>query len=129
MQVKIFRKKGVMQMKAFVKVFALLIAIASLMSLNGCGVTKAKYEAAINEKITLEEKVNALTKEKDALKNEYDNLLSQKMELSTKVTTLTNEKAALKGEYDKLLDEKITLKAAYDKLLADSKGQSAVIKH
>jgi hypothetical protein len=26
-------------------------------------------------------------------------------------------------EYDKILDEKIALKAAYDKLLAESKGQ------
>ena len=106
------------------KYFLLAITVMSLVSLTGCGVSKAKYETLLNDKITLEEKVSVLEKAKDALKSEYDNLLNQNMELGTKLTTLTNEKAALKGEYDKILDEKITLKAAYDKPLAETKSQS-----
>ena len=99
----------------------LLAVAASVISLAGCGVPKDKYEAVLNEKIALEEKVTVLTASKDALKKEYDNLLKDKMDLATKMETLTNEKTALKGEYDKLLDEKIALKAAYDKLVADNK--------
>lgn len=108
------------------KNLVLTVSIISLVSLTGCGISKAKYESLVNDKIAMEEKVNALTKANDALKNEYDNLLNQKMDLATKVTTLTNEKAALKGEYDKILDEKISLKAAYDKLQADSKAAQSV---
>lgn len=100
----------------------LVLAIAvSLISLAGCGVPKDKYEALLNEKISLEEKVTVLTTSKDALKKEYDNLLNEKMDLATKVEVLTNEKTALKGEYDKILDEKIALKASYDKLVAENK--------
>lgn len=105
-----------------VRLVALFTALISIVCLSGCGVSKDKYEALLNEKISLEEKVSVLTTAKDALKNEYDNLLQEKMDTATKLETVTNEKAALKGEYDKLLDEKIALKAAYDKLLADTKG-------
>jgi predicted nuclease with TOPRIM domain len=87
----------------------------------GCGISKDKYESLLTEKIALEERVNVLSRAKDALKNEYDNLLKEKMDVATKLETVTNEKAALKSEYDKLLDEKIALKAAYDKLLAENK--------
>ena len=104
------------------KFFMLFVAAVSLISLVGCGVPKDKYEALLNEKIALEEKVTVLTASKDALKKEYDNLLKDKMDLATKMETLTNEKTALKGEYDKLLDEKVALKAAYDKLQQDTKG-------
>ena len=89
--------------------------------LIGCGVPRDKYEAVLNEKIILEEKVAVMMKAKDALKNEYDALLNEKMDQATKLETSINEKAALKAEYDKLLDEKISLKAAYDKLLAESR--------
>jgi predicted nuclease with TOPRIM domain len=105
----------------YTKLSMLLVVAVSIAALSGCGVPKDKYEALLNEKIALEEKVTVLTTSKDALKKEYDNLLNEKMELATKAETLTNEKAALKGEYDKILDEKIALKAAYDKLLADNK--------
>ncbi|MCX5686977.1 MAG: hypothetical protein NTW09_05945 [Candidatus Omnitrophica bacterium] len=108
-------------MKSVIRLAALFIALISLAGLAGCGVSKNKYEALLNEKIALEEKASVLATARDALKNEYDNLLKEKMDLATKFETLTNEKAALKGEYDKLLDEKITLKAIYDKLLADTK--------
>lgn len=98
-----------------------LIALICVVAISGCGVSKDKYEALLNEKIALEEKVGILTKAKDALKNEYDNLLKEKMDLATKAEVINNEKTALKGEYDKILDEKIALKAAYDKLLAENK--------
>ena len=111
-------------MKSVMRLAALFIALISLVGLSGCGVSKDKYEALLNEKIVLEEKASALATARDALKNEYDNLLKEKMDLATKFETLTNEKAALKGEYDKLLDEKIALKAIYDKLLADTKGSA-----
>lgn len=100
---------------------ALLVLCVSLASLAGCGVSKDKYEALLNEKVILEEKVGVLATARDALKNEYDNLLKEKMDLSIKLETVTNEKAALKSEYDKILDEKIAVKAAYDTLLAESK--------
>lgn len=106
----------------YLKLAVLFLVSVSLIGLAGCGVSKDKYEALLNEKIALEEKVSVLTAAKDALKNEYDNLLKEKMDLATKMETLTNEKGALKGEYDKLLDEKITIKASYDKLLAENKG-------
>jgi len=99
----------------------LLILTVTLVALTGCGVSKDKYESILNEKIALEEKVSVLTKARDALKNEYDLLLKEKMDLATKVEIVTNEKNALKSEYDKLLDEKIAVKAAYDKLQADTK--------
>ncbi|MFA6079591.1 MAG: hypothetical protein WC779_07610 [Candidatus Omnitrophota bacterium] len=107
-----------------IKSASLFVLIASLtaVTLAGCGVSNDKYEALLNEKITLEEKANVITKSRDALKNEYDGLLKEKMDLETKLEVFNNEKNALKGEYDKLLDEKISLKAAYDKLLADNKG-------
>jgi len=105
-----------------VRLAALFIILISLVTVTGCGVSKDKYEALLNEKIALEEKVAALTTAKDALKNEYDNLLKEKMDIATKLETITNEKAALKGEYDKILDEKISVKAAYDKLLAETRG-------
>lgn len=100
----------------------LFVTFISLVGIVGCGVSKDKYEALLNEKIALEEKVAALTTAKDALKNEYDNILKEKMDVATKLETVTNEKTALKGEYDKILDEKISVKAAYDKLLAETKG-------
>ena len=112
----------------YTKFFLLSVMAISLVSLAGCGVPKDKYEAALNEKITLEEKVTVLAASKDALKKEYDNLLKDKMDLATKTETLTNEKTALKGEYDKILDEKITLKAAYDKLLAENKNLQDKLK-
>ncbi len=100
----------------------MVFSVAALLA--GCGVPKNKYEALLNEKIALEEKLDAVTKSKEALKNEYDSLLNEKMDAATKLTTAINEKAALKTEYDKILDEKITLKAAYDKLLAAARVQS-----
>ena len=105
------------------KVGLLYLMVVSLAGLlMGCGVPKDKYEAVLNEKIVLEEKVGVLTKAKDALKNEYDALLNEKMDLATKLETAINEKAALKSEYDKILDEKISLKASYDKLQAEMKA-------
>ena len=97
--------------------FIVLIAIISL-SLTGCGVSKNKYEALLNEKIALEGKLSLLTKSRDALRSEYENLLKDKMDLASRVETLMNEKNALKEEYDKLLDEKVSLKAVYDKVSA-----------
>jgi len=105
----------------YLKFAVLLVAAMTMISMTGCGVPKDKYEALLNEKITLEEKVTVLAASKDALKKEYDNLLKDKMDLATKLETVNNEKTALKGEYDKILDEKISIKAAYDKLVADSK--------
>lgn len=97
--------------------FIILITVVSL-SLIGCGVSKNKYEIILNERIALEEKLNLLTRSRDALRGEYENLLKDKMDLASRVETLMNEKNALKGEYDKLLDEKVSLKAAYDKVSA-----------
>lgn len=109
-------------MKAL-KTAGLCCAVLSLAGLlTGCGVPRDKYEALQNEKIILEEKVAVMMKAKDALKNEYDALLNEKMDQATRLETAINEKAALKTEYDKLLDEKISLKAAYDKLLAESRA-------
>jgi predicted nuclease with TOPRIM domain len=105
------------------KIIGLCLATISLTALLiGCGVPKDKYEAVLNDKIVLEEKVAVLTKAKDALKNEYDALLNDKMDIATKLETAINERAALKSEYDKLLDEKISLKASYDKLQAEMKA-------
>ena len=105
----------------YTKWVTFLVASICIIAISGCGISKDKYESILSEKIVLEEKVIALTKSKDALKNEYDNILKEKMDLATKAEVVNNEKAALKGEYDKILDEKITLKAAYDKLLAENK--------
>ena len=99
----------------------LLVACVSMASIAGCGVSKDKYEALLNEKVILEEKVGILAAARDALKSEYDNILKEKMDLAAKLEVVTNEKAALKSEYDKILDEKIAVKAAYDMLLAESK--------
>lgn len=103
------------------KMASLLVLAVLVFALAGCGISKEKYDALLNEKIVLEEKANVLTKARDALKNEYDGLLKEKMDLATKLETLANEKNALKAEYNKLLDEKIALKAAYDKIIADSR--------
>jgi len=102
-------------------VLCLLLILCVAISLAGCGISKDKYEALLNEKIALEEKANVVSKSKDALKNEYDNLLKEKMDLATKLEVVTNEKNAMKGEYDKILDEKITIRAAHDKLVAENK--------
>ena len=107
--------------------FIAIIAVISL-SLTGCGVSKNKYEALLNERIALEEKLNLLTKSRDALRSEYENILKDKMDLASKVETLTNEKSALKGEYDKLLDEKVSLKAAYDKISASEEAKDIQAK-
>lgn len=111
----------------FPRLVALFVVLISLAGIVGCGVSKDKYEALLNEKITLEEKVAVLATAKDALKNEYDNLLKEKMDVATKLETVTNEKTALKGEYDKILDEKISVKAAYDKLLAETRGGTSAL--
>ena len=101
----------------FIKSAALLVSVVfALTAISGCGVSKNKYEALLNEKIALEEKLSMLTKSRDALRLEFENLLKEKMDLAAKLETATNEKAVLKTEFDKLLDEKVTLKAAYDKL-------------
>ncbi len=105
-------------MKLMRLIAPVLIAI-TVFSLIGCGVPKDKYESVLSDKIMLEEKVDVLTRSKDALKAEYDVLLKEQMDLTTKVEILGNEKAALKSEYEKILDEKIALKAAYDKLQSD----------
>lgn len=108
-------------MRSMKLVVVALVLCLSLASLAGCGVSKDKYDALLNEKVILEERAGILTTARDALKNEYDNLLKEKMDLSTKLEIVTNEKAALKSEYDKILDEKIAVKAAYDALLAESR--------
>ena len=108
-------------MKSIKSVAILLVLCMSLASLAGCGASKDKYEALLNEKVVLEEKVGILATARDALKSEYDNILKEKMDISTKLEIVTNEKAVLKSEYDKILDEKIAIKAAYDMLLAESK--------
>lgn len=95
-----------------------ILAITVLSTLSGCGVTKNKYEALLNEKIALEEKLNLITKSRDALRAEYENLIKEKMDVAAKLEITVNEKNALKSEYDKILDEKVALKAAYDKLAA-----------
>ena len=107
--------------------FIVLIAVVSL-SLTGCGVSKNKYEALLNEKMALDEKLGLLTRSRDGLRGEYENLLKDKMDLASKVETLTNEKNALKGEYDKILDEKVSLKAAYDKVSASAEIKEATAK-
>ena len=104
------------------RLVALFIVLVSLVGMVGCGVSKDKYEALLNEKIALEEKVTALTTAKEALKNEYGNVLKEKMDLTAQMATMTSERAALKGEYDKILEEKISLKAAYDKLQAEARA-------
>jgi cell division protein FtsB len=101
----------------FLKSAALLALVVFVsVAISGCGVSKNKYDALLNEKIALEEKLNVLTTSRDALRAEYENLLKEKMDLATKLETTVNEKTALKSEYDKLLDEKVALKASYDKL-------------
>ena len=106
----------------FKKAASICVALSFAAALAGCGVSNNKYDALMNEKTALEDKVASLEKNRNALKNEYDNLLKEKMDASTRLAVVTNEKEALKGEYDKILDEKITLKAAYDKLVADEKA-------
>ena len=76
-------------MRSMKLVVVLLVLCLSLASLAGCGVSKGKYEALLNEKVILEEKVGILTTARDALKSEYDNLLKEKMDLATKMETLT----------------------------------------
>lgn len=100
----------------FLKPAILLILVVFLSTLIGCGVSKNKYEALLNEKIALEEKLDLITKSRDALRAEYENLLKEKIGLSVKLETETNEKNALRGEYNKLLDEKVALKASYNKI-------------
>lgn len=101
----------------FLKSTTLIILIGFVsIAVAGCGVSKNKYEALMNEKIALEEKLNIITKSRDALRAEYENLLKEKMDLAAKAETALSEKNALKSEYDKLLDEKVALKAAYDKI-------------
>jgi len=104
----------------FTQLVSVLLCAMLVLTLAGCGISKGKYEALLNEKIALEEKVSILIKSKDALKKEYDDLLKEKMDLATRVETIANEKNALKVEYDKILDEKIVLRAEYDKLLAEA---------
>ncbi|MDP3791134.1 MAG: hypothetical protein Q8R38_03715 [Candidatus Omnitrophota bacterium] len=105
----------------FFKITALIILVALVAgSVAGCGVSKNKYEALLNEKIALEEKLNILTKSRDGLRSEYENLLKEKMDLAAGLETAANEKSALKSEYDKLLDEKVALKASYDKMAAQA---------
>ena len=78
-------------MKFNLRVIGLVCMAASLVAILGCGVSKDKYEALLNEKIALEEKATVAIKAKDALKAEYDNLLAEKMETATKLETATNE--------------------------------------
>ena len=113
----------------FLRSVTLLILIAFVSSVvAGCGVSKNRYEALMNEKIALEEKLNILTKSRDALRAEYENLLKEKMDIASKLETAANEKNALKSEYDKLLDEKVTLKAAYDKITSQESKDIQVAK-
>lgn len=100
----------------FLKPAILLILVVFLSALTGCGVSKNKYEALLNEKIALEEKLDLITKSRDALRTEYENLLKEKIDLSAKLETETNEKNALRSEYNRLLDEKVALKASYNKI-------------
>lgn len=110
------------------KLVSLVVFVAVLScAVSGCGVSKNKYEALLNEKIALEEKLDLLTKSRDALRGEYENLLKEKMDLAAKVETITNEKNALKGEYDKLLDEKVSLKAAYDKVVPPAENKDTQV--
>ena len=115
-------------MKFFRQTTLLILFIFVLSTLAGCGVSKNKYEALLNEKLALEEKVNIITKSRDALRAEYENLLKDKMDLSAKLETATNEKNALKSEYDKILDEKVTLKAAYDKVASSQENKASQAK-
>ena len=114
----------------FLKSTAVLVLIAFvLIAAAGCGVSKNKYETLLNEKLALEEKLNILTKSRDALRGEYENILKEKMDIASKLETAINEKNALKSEYDKLLDEKVTLKAAYEKITEqEAKGKAPQAK-
>ncbi|MDD5174032.1 MAG: hypothetical protein WC482_04610 [Candidatus Omnitrophota bacterium] len=116
-------------MKLLKWTFSIVLITVVSLSLAGCGVSKNKYEALLNEKIALEEKLNLLTRSRDALRGEYENLLKEKMDLASRVDILANEKNALKGEYDKLLDEKVSLKAAYNKVSAPKEAQAKPVKN
>lgn len=107
----------------FLKSAVLIILMVFISSaISGCAVSKNKYEALMNEKIALEEKLNFITKSRDALRSEYESILKEKMDLAAKLETAANEKNALRSEYDKLLDEKVMLKAAYDKIALTGQG-------
>lgn len=115
-------------MKFFRQTTLLILFTFVLSTLTGCGVSKNKYEALLNEKLALEEKVSIVTKSRDALRAEYENLLKEKMDLAAKFETATNERNALKGEYDKLLDEKVALKAEYGKMAARQEIKEPQVK-
>lgn len=112
-------------MKLLKSTTLLVLIIFVSIAMAGCGVSKNKYEALMNEKIALEEKLNVLTKSRDGLRAEYENLLKEKMDIAARLEMAANEKNALKGEYDKLLDEKVALKAAYDRMSAGGEGKNA----
>lgn len=109
-------------MRSFRSVVLTALLFSMMFFVAGCGVSKNKYEALLNEKIALEEKLDMITKSRDALRAEYESLMKEKIDLAAKVETAVNEKSALKSEYDKLLDEKVALKAAYDKITGQESG-------
>ena len=116
------RKGGEMK-----RLVAFLLAIG-LMAQAGCVVSQGKYTEAVKKNKDLEQRVAALSGDKENLKKEYSKLLEEKLTLKNDYDTAVGEKAALKAEYSKLLEDKVTVSAKYEKLLSEKNNLEKKVK-
>ncbi|PIR65388.1 MAG: hypothetical protein COW11_05325 [Candidatus Omnitrophica bacterium CG12_big_fil_rev_8_21_14_0_65_43_15] len=107
-------------MKNSCRIFILIPILAVFVfTLNGCGVSKNKYDELVKENKATQDKLALALSEKDAFKAEHDKILNEKIALKTSYDTLFSEKLALKAEYDKILQEKVGFSIQVDTLTSE----------
>lgn len=57
---------------------AIALLLVTMMSFTGCGISQSDYDAALQEKESLQSQLNTLNNEYSALQTDYDTLLSEK---------------------------------------------------
>ena len=57
---------------------AIALLLVTMLSVTGCGISQSDYDAALQEKESLQSQLNTLNNEYSALQTDYDTLLSEK---------------------------------------------------
>ena len=84
----------------------LTILFLTLLTLAGCGIPQADYDALLTQKTTLET-------EKQSLQSDYTSLQTEHTALQAQKNTLETEKQALQANYDTVNSELADIKKVY----------------
>lgn len=111
------------EMKKVIILLAVLLIFQS-----GCMVPQGRYNDVVKKNKDLEQRVSALSGDRENLKKEYAKLLDEKLALKNDYDTAISEKSILKSDYSKLHEEKVALTAKYEKLVTEKNNLEKKVK-